>query len=516
MKFRGVQTNIAIQVFVLLVLAMVLIDFTVIASTQRILQDHVKSKGQLAVRMVLSAYPAWSEKRELPSGYARALGVDQLGSQGAVSCMMLADRSGNPVWITGKGCPAQRELERAVELAIETRGPVTRYSDATWGVFWKQQRYCILADVLTVNTGVVAGAGVVLSFESVYQRLRRVQLVGLLYILFNAGLLTIVGLLGLSHVTLKPIKRLAKRADEFNVHDSIFIQHVGQTNEFKKLSAALNSMLQRISTDQKKLETTIGSLEKANLDLKNAQKDVIRAEKFAAIGKLSTGLAHEIGNPIGIVIGYLDLLAQTNWTDTEKEEYIRRAQTELNRVNALVRQLLALSRDETVPLSPVSVHPVIQDIARVLEPQPMMSGIRLSMDLTAPDDKVLADRDQLRQVFLNLLINAADAIHTGGAPEKGRVHITTRPVEGMERLRIQVADNGPGIPEALLETVFDPFYTSKDPGLGTGLGLAVSYRIVHGFGGTIVAQSRPGDGTTITIELPVSPTTGTGTPGKER
>ena len=284
-----------------------------------------------------------------------------------------------------------------------------------------------------------------------------------------------------------------------------------EDNELHRLSGALNSMLRRISADKEKLRATVNSLESANLELKKAQKEIIRAEKLASVGRLSAGIAHEIGNPIGIVMGYLELLKQKDIPVAEKKEYIHRTEEEIERINTIIRQLLEISRPSTAGLKVLSIHDLIDDIAQVLNVQPLMSNIELECCLEAQNDKVLADANQLRQVFLNLIINAADAISSGGKSTNGKLTIRSsmieakadRPEDARSLLKIMFIDNGPGISEENISNIFDPFFTTKEPGKGTGLGLSVSYMIVEGFGGQMSVDSKIGQGTTMTLRLPV-------------
>jgi len=138
----------------------------------------------------------------------------------------------------------------------------------------------------------------------------------------------------------------------------------------------------------------------------------------------------------------------------------------------------------------------------MLEPQPMMEGVRTTLELKAQKDTVLADPNQLQQVFLNLIMNAADAL--AGGKEEGTIKqltIRSEKIEGSIELRF--SDNGPGIPDKELLRIFDPFYTTKEPGKGTGLGLSVCYRIVEGMGGAIRAESKSGEGATVIVSLPL-------------
>ena len=186
-------------------------------------------------------------------------------------------------------------------------------------------------------------------------------------------------------------------------------------------------------------------------------------------------------------------------------------ENEIERINTIIRQLLEISRPSNTALRAVEVHALIDDIADVLRVQPLMSNIELERRLGAKNDVVLADPNQLRQVFLNLMINAADAISSMDKDVAGQLKITTEleidtETESQGRrsmLKIILFDNGAGIPENNLGNIFDPFFTTKEPGKGTGLGLSVSFMIVEGLGGKMTVNSEVGQGTTMIIYLPL-------------
>jgi signal transduction histidine kinase len=268
--------------------------------------------------------------------------------------------------------------------------------------------------------------------------------------------------------------------------------------------------MRRLSAEKEKLRATVASLEAANTELKKAQTEIIRVEKLASVGRLSAGIAHEIGNPISIVTGYLELLKQVDIGEGERVEYLNRAEKEIERISTIIRQLLEISRPSLSGPQRVSVHAIIGEMAQVLDVQPFMSHVRFTTDLGAHRDEVTADPNQLRQVFLNLIINAADAITTKGCGATGDIIIATDHAMGLgatpepneDWLRIHFSDNGSGIPAEHLTNVFDPFFTTKEPGKGTGLGLSVSFVIIESFGGRLQVESEVGRGTCMTVLLP--------------
>jgi signal transduction histidine kinase len=223
------------------------------------------------------------------------------------------------------------------------------------------------------------------------------------------------------------------------------------------------------------------------------------------VGHLAAGIAHEIGNPIGIILGYLELITKGDLTKKDRDDFINRIGSEINRINQIIRQLLDFSRPSNGKPEETHAHTLIMNTLDILTPQPMMEDTRINLELNASSDKILADPNQLQQVFLNIVMNAADALG-GKDPLEDNASGKELIMESnntSDSIEIGFADNGPGLAEEELVRIFDPFYTTKDPGKGTGLGLSVSYRIVEGLGGTIRAESRMGKGTTITVTLPL-------------
>jgi len=506
------KINIAINLAVLLVLAMILIDFVIIITAQRELIRSEISKGHVFISMIennlINYDTLWNNAERLDF----KCHFDKILYEAGFSCALVLDRDNQEKYFNGIDCMLRNELVQIVGQTMGSGKKMTRLLGTTWGVFWRQKRNLIISAPLFHNENVVAGAAVVLPLGGVYQVLRHTQHIIFIYILINTIFFTLVGLYLFSKVIVKPIHRLIKRVNEYREEDDdIYFLTGREDNEFNKLSKALNSMLKRISEDKEKLQTTVRSLKKVNYDLKQAQKDIVRAEKLASVGRLSSGIAHEIGNPIGIIMGYLELLKQQDVTNEEKKEFVVRVENEINRINTIIQQLLGLSRQSNVGLAAVSVHEIINDIADVLKFQPLLSNIKYECLLSADEDKVMADPDQLRQVFLNIIINAADAISLVRGKSDGRLTITSKVVQDTDAdfayypsmLKIRFIDNGPGISEDNLGNIFDPFYTTKEPGKGTGLGLSVCFMIIQGIGGGIKVTSKEGAGTTIAVYLPV-------------
>lgn len=513
MLFRGLRTNITIHLAILLLFAMFLIDFVVMMLTQRDLIQAEISKGNLLTASIESSlsFPSDSESTDFNGNFSRPL--ERLFDRTGFSCIVISGPGSRKIYSYGVDCHLKDEIARMNREVLKTGQRRIRYFGTTWGNLWKQRRFMIISSPLFTAENTVVVVGILLKLERIYRILRRSQQILFIYILVNVIILTLIGLHQLSKKIVTPVHRLVKNAENYGEDDDIFFMPERGDNEFHRLSKALNRLLKRISADKEKLLLSVKSLEKANLDLKQAQKDIIRAEKLASVGRLSAGIAHEIGNPIGIVIGYLELLKQSDISESDRTEYIDRACKEINRISKIIRQLLELSRSSGEGLSSVSVHEIIDDMIEVLKHQPLMANIDFRCQLSAEKDRVIADPNQLRQVFLNLAINAADAISSVESKTDGQLIISSEvtpaedghPATDQAVIKICCTDNGPGISAENLANVFDPFFTTKEPGKGTGLGLSVCFMIVEGLKGKIEATSEIDKGTSFCVFLPLVP-----------
>lgn len=511
MFLRGLKAKIALNIAILLLVAMLLIVLVTMVTVKR---ELIRSEIYRANILLVSL------EETLLNGMASAGEFSDLIPESSITKMIYDSQISNALVLGSKGVQCYlgqkskasiEELVGFTQKAIIAGEKKIQFYGTSWSIFWNQKARMILSAPLMKNGASVGGISIVIPLDRVHHTLRRSQRFLFIYILINFAILTVVGIYRVSKLYLQPLARLAKRAADYKEDDDLIFSVRKEDNELNSLSTALNSMLKRISADKEKLKSTVLSLEHANLELKQAQRDIIRAEKLASVGRLSAGIAHEIGNPIGIVIGYLELLRRPDITEDERDEYIQRTEDEIERINNIIRKLLEISRPSNSDRTAVSVHYIVQDTADVLHVQPLMSNIELSLDLAAEDDTVLADPNQLRQVFLNLIINAADAISGDEKISAGKLKISTAIEKNgnhdsqatSDQLQIMFVDNGPGIAEENLSNIFDPFFTTKDPGRGTGLGLSVSFMIVESLGGKMTGSSELGAGTTMVISLPL-------------
>jgi len=233
-------------------------------------------------------------------------------------------------------------------------------------------------------------------------------------------------------------------------------------------------------------------------NLRSLEQQVQRSDRLAMIGQIAAGTAHEIRNPLTSIKGFLQVLNRTfSQNGMEKEQgYTDLMLAEIDRINELVNEFLLLSKPKDVTFDRVDVSSVIRDILPIINNQAVLHNVTIKYQSVYQIPKVVADRELLKQVFINLCKNGIEAMVEGGT-----LTIIERVDYREKKVLVEIQDAGPGIPAFLIDKIFDPFFTTKDN--GTGLGLSVCQRIIHDIGGNIRVSSK-GYGTTFTVSLPFS------------
>lgn len=235
-------------------------------------------------------------------------------------------------------------------------------------------------------------------------------------------------------------------------------------------------------------------------ELRRTQDTLVQSAKLAAVGELAASVAHEINNPLMVILGNSGLLLREAAPDSPQHLRLSGIVTEANRAGKIVRDLLDFARRREPNRGPVSVPELLERALELLHAKLRRASVDVERVFDAALPAILADRDQLTQVFLNLITNAVDAMDDGGTLV---LETATRQDDGRTLITVGVSDTGPGIPPEHLARIFEPFYTTKPEGRGTGLGLSVSLGIVRMHGGAIDVDSKPGRGTTMRVTLPV-------------
>jgi C4-dicarboxylate-specific signal transduction histidine kinase len=251
------------------------------------------------------------------------------------------------------------------------------------------------------------------------------------------------------------------------------------------------------------LRETTAEMQRREQELREKQDQLVQAGKLATLGELTTGVAHELNNPlnnIGLFIGNVTDLLELPELDKERmKRDLSRAMEQVRKGSAIISHLRTFGRAAPASRERVPVKDVLDRSLSLLHEQLRLREIHVEVDLAGRNPVVVANAIQLEQVFLNLLTNARDAV--ADSPTK-TIWIRGR-VQG-ETLKLVFEDSGPGIPPGVEQRVFDPFFTTKEVGAGTGLGLSITYGIIRDHGGSITVSNRPGEGAAFEIELPAA------------
>ncbi len=409
------------------------------------------------------------------------------------------------------------------------------------GILFDDYRDLIVFSPLSIGGKVVGGLRVNLSLGDVMASILESQRLVVLFIIIDSLVLIIFGSLLLSRVIVTPIKHLVSITGK--ISNGHFDQKIDVTakNEIGHLMHSFNQMAEKLGENKRRLEDHIRSLETTNKRLKRAQEELLISEKLASIGRLAAGVSHEIGNPLGAILGYTKILQEGMDSREEELSYLRRIEKEIDRINHIVRGLLDFSRPTKFEIQELDVNTTIKKTISLLSHQKPFKQIEMKLDLEQNLPPVRADESQLQQVLINFFLNAADAMPHGGImsvqteeteirgnmdggleaifprrrksdPEKSDYsHLRKfKPLpliydkfsEGDRLVRITISDTGCGIKKGDLQKIFDPFFTTKPPDKGTGLGLSISLRIIEYFNGEIKVESKIGKGSTFTILLP--------------
>ncbi len=230
-------------------------------------------------------------------------------------------------------------------------------------------------------------------------------------------------------------------------------------------------------------------------DREELERKLVQADKLSSIGLLAAGVAHEVNTPLAVISTYAQMLAKQVAGDEQKSKLLDKIARQTFRASEIVNSLLNFSRTSTTAFEDIDLNRVLRETVTLLEHQFQKASIDVEVDLQESLPLIRGNAGKLQQVFLNLFINARDAMESGG-----RLRVATAP--GPIGVRVEVSDSGPGIPRENLARIFDPFFTTKGARKGTGLGLSVSYGIVEEHGGVIEVESKPGEGTVFRLEFP--------------
>jgi len=277
-----------------------------------------------------------------------------------------------------------------------------------------------------------------------------------------------------------------------------------QRKDGSTVPVALSARLIKYMGEDVTISTVFDLTERSAMEAEMAhQREILhQSEKMSALGQLLASVAHELNNPLSVVVGQALLLQET----AEDKAIAARAErigAAADRCARIVRSFLAMARQQPTESLPVNANDLVEAALEVTAYALRASNVDISLSLARSLPPVLADPDQLTQVFTNLLVNAEQALRD--APEPRKLRITTRLTRQGSELLVKVKDNGPGVPDEISRRIFDPFFTTKQVGSGTGIGLSLCHRVLEAHGGRIKVETTPGGGATFVVRLPVLP-----------
>lgn len=284
----------------------------------------------------------------------------------------------------------------------------------------------------------------------------------------------------ITDVIIRPLARITRESEQITRGAYLRITPFGKPgNEIHRLVSAINHMM--------------GELE-------SRQEQLVQSRKIAAVGTLTSGIAHELNNPINNISLILESLVEDGMTmgKSERLRLFQEAMDQTDRASETVKNLLEFSRASHPKMENISIEEIVDKTERLVKNELHLNNIKFSKKIEDQVPTMSVDRSGIQQVLLNLFINSIQAM-----PKGGELKVLARLSDSLKEMQIEVEDTGEGIPSDQLNNIFDPFFTTKKEGEGTGLGLSVSYSIIKKHGGRIQVKSMPGQGTCFSIYLPI-------------
>ena len=455
--------------------------------------DHARMLLATFVSQLPDAIPTYPEGMILSSSPA-AIYAQKLAEETPFLRLTLLDANAKVIYTVGRD-------------GSDVYEPFAAAPTASRGSFLLPDGSAIVSVLPVSRNGTVAArAGLVLSLSDEKERLQRSRQLFMAYFAIDFILLLGMGAFILSRIVVAPVSRLlAATARITGGHYGQRVR-VSGSSELAQLAEAFNVMSETLLLKDRQVSAQVTALEQANGKLNQAREEALRSEKMASIGLLAAGMAHEIGTPLASIMGYAELLGAEHPEHDAVQDYTRRISEDCARIDRIVRGLLVYSRPRASIVEATDIRALVKESVELLAQQGAFKQIKVNTWFEGGLPAASVDPYQLQQVLVNLMLNSRDAMPQGGKlTVRGTADAgATLPGRPAGCVRIDVADNGNGIPEDHLKSIFEPFFTTKPPGKGTGLGLAIAARIMDGFGGRITVKSTPGRGSCFTLWLPVA------------
>jgi signal transduction histidine kinase len=451
-------------------------------------QELLRREGAALAATAAAEASRWVGPDGLAPGGEEALAVvlEGLTRAGQLDRAWVTDRAGKVLVcrsLSGDPCPdgAPPSEFRAVDLPIDALSRLVRPEG-------------IVASAPVLREGVVVGAvSVDFTHEEVVGNARNLAWGASLVAFFWIVLGHILTLIFIRQVT-RPLVRLSEAAHSLAEERGVRLDPP-EDRELAELVRAFNHMSERLEERRAENQRLISELE-----ARVAQKtrEVLRADRLATLGGIAAGFAHEIGNSLHVIRGFSSAAARDLASDSPVKDDVEAIRREVGRAASMIERFLVFARARTVHPHPQPLEPIVREAAEVVGPAAAEAKVERSIQIDPGLPLVEADAELLRQAFLNLCVNAIQAMQARGG---GKLAVRAR-CDG-DGVAVEVSDTGPGMDDATRAHVFEPFFTTKAS--GTGLGLAIVRQAAEAHGGTVEVESRPGEGATFRVRLPAVP-----------
>ncbi len=401
------------------------------------------------------------------------------------------------VWLPeGKSDTEHSSKLTADQLAVLRNGQIINLPDTSSDTL-KQQRMYVPVAIEAERIGVLELVESA-TWLSVYTQhvVVRVLLITVAMILIGGAVAMLLGLVSIG----RPLNRLIYKARRIGDGDLTGPVVLRGHDELTELAGVMNDMCVNLGAAQRK------AADEADARL-NAMEQLRHADRLTTVGRLASGIAHELGTPLNVVSGRAGMVARGDLSNDETVKYATIIKSQADRMTQIIRQLLDFARNQSVKKQSVDMTEVAGQAVSLLQPLGRRENVELVLEGGGGALFARGDAGQLNQVITNLIMNAIQAMPRGGRVNVGLEEVHGIPPEGVEAdagsyVCISVADIGQGISDDDLKHVFEPFFTTKDVGEGTGLGLSIAYGIVREHGGWIDVSSVPGEGSRFSVYLP--------------
>lgn len=468
--FDGIAFRISISIAVVVAASTIAVGWLILQEERKTLEEELQSKGRYLAELMSHQViePLLYEER-----YAifTLLEGSMMSEQSLIVSAEVYDKKGEEIVSIYKN-----------DKYAGIQRPQYAFNQPVPGVYIQENKslaiYHMSMPVDAGNLGTIGFLRLGITKEYLFGTLRDVQN----KLFFFASAVTVAGIiigLYMARKVLQPVLILSRGVSLIGEGEvGVEVPVVGR-GEIKDLSMSFNMM-------SRKLKELIDKM-------KSAQEHMVRTEKLYALGEFSAGLAHEIKNPLTPIMMLVNKVKQKKKVLTEKD--IDVIEAEIKRIDHIVREFLAFARPEKTEKTDVDINEVLEDIITITMPKMEQSAIHLDKDLSPSLPAVQGNRDALKQVFLNLILNAIQAMDGWS----GRLSIKSEAKDG--GVSVSINDTGSGISPENLKRIFDPFFTTKAE--GTGMGLTLVHSIISAHSGKIDIDSTPGKGTTVKVEFPV-------------